>query len=251
MISNNLISAIITCKDREKVFVAGIGQFGAKVIDNLKKLRLPNIEYDDTAEIKSGSLAIISIDDNKENILIAERLIEEVKKSYKCVVGIYFGLCEEDNNRKIEKKLSALKNKADTLIIGPTGSVHEEIIEFLIFLYLNKCSRKERKSMISNLSNNGFAYFNVAYDKEALHDIYTFANFAASNTNLKCSLDETDNLPVMLGYGSAFKLDSDGQIVFSSIKKYLHSDAKIHKFTFLSKRYSKYAIIIQFLVIKK
>ena len=251
MISNNLISAITTGKDREKVFIAGIGRFGAKVIHNLTKFRLPNIEYDDTAEIKAGSLAIVAIDDNKENILIAEKLIKEVKKSYKCVVGVYFDLCAEDNSRKIEKKLSSLKNKADTLIIGSVGSVHEEIIEFLVFLYLNKCNSEERNSMISNLSNNGFAYFNVVYDKEALHDIYSFSDFATFDTNLKCPLDTSDNLFVMLGYGSAFKLDLDGKIVFSSIEKHLHPNAKIYKFTFLSKRYSPNAIIIQFLVMRK
>ena len=105
--------------------------------------------------------------------------------------------------------------------------------------------------MISNLLNNGFAYFNVVYDKEALRDVYSFSDLAASNTNLKCPLDTADNLFVMLGHGSAFKLDSDGKIVFSSIEKYLHPNAKMHKFTFWSKRYSPNAIIIQFLVMRK
>ncbi len=246
-------NSIIARKENEEVLLVGIGDAAIQALTNEINMVLNGVEFEKTDKLKGDSLVIVAIDTAfQENIMHAERILDLIKTQNVCTVAI----CPHCDNEDIpaESKLRSLSSRADAVIVVKKDIVYEEVIEFLLQLYLNESNIQERKDIISRFSNSGFAYYNYHYSDDEW-DIGSFASFAVFDTMFYCPLYAAENVICMLAYGTAFKLkenDSDigdDEIIFSYIEDYMNQEAKLKRFLFQPKKYAPYTVGLQILAL--
>ncbi len=245
--------AIVARKENEEVLLVGFGDAGIQALKNEKSMGLNGVELEEKDKTMCGSLVIVAIDTaGQENIVQAEKFLDKIKNQNACTIVI----CQRCDNEviSVESKLTSLSNKADSAIVINEDIVYEEVIEFLIQLYMNKSDEQGREDIIDKFSNSGFAYYNYHYSEDDWN-AESFASFAVFDTMFRCPLYAAKNVFCMIAYGTAFKLkenDSDigdDEIIFSYIEDYMDPHAKLNGYLFQSEKYLPYTIGMQILAL--